>query len=417
VVRDQHFARAIDLDLTDPLRDFRDIFDLPPDIVYLDGNSLGAPPRGVRDRIAGLIQYEWGERLTRGWNEKWMELPRRLGGKIAALIGADADEVIVCDSTSVNFFKLAAAAGRFQNGREGVICEEVGFPTNGYILEAIFKAEHTRRVPCEDGVTMPPESIEALLDSNIGLLALNHVNYRSSWLHDMERLNRAASTCGALNLWDLSHSVGVVPIDLHRAGADLAVGCTYKFLNGGPGAPAFLYVRRDLQQRLGNPIQGWFGQKDFFEFGEAYEPETDIRRFLTGTPAILSMAAAETGINIVLEAGIGRIRAKSVAMSEFLIDVWREKLAPIDVRMNSPLNPLHRGSHVSLGHNRALEVESTLVQRMGVIPDFRKPDSIRFGLSPLYNTFAEVYEGLERMRIVLEEKSYETFSPHPGQIT
>jgi kynureninase len=414
---DAHYQRALDLDLADPLRNFRDRFVLPPDIVYLDGNSLGAMPRGVKYRLNTLVEDEWGQRLVRAWNDRWLGLPTRLGEKIARLIGAEPDEVLVADSTSINFYKLAAAAAKFQNGREGVVTERDGFPTNRYILESLFAPESTAWVPTQHGVTIPTQSIKECLSPKVALMALNHVNYRSGWLHDMKDLNEEASRYGVLNLWDLSHSVGVVPIDVRAAGCDLAVGCTYKYLSGGPGAPGFLYVRHELQKALENPIHGWFGRKNFFEFGAGYEAEEDIRRFLTGTPSILSMAAIEEGLDIVHEAGVDRIRKKSELMTEFLIDIWREKLEPLDVRLNTPAESARRGSHVSLGHPHAFAIDQALIKRMAVVPDFRKPDNIRFGVSPLYNRFVEIYEALERMRLLLIDQRYRTFEELTGVVT
>lgn len=346
-----------------------------------------------------------------------MELPTRLGAKIASLVGADPDEIIVCDSTTVNFYKLASAALEFQRGRRAVVSERKSFPTNNYVLQKLASEENVRYAESVDGIHAPPDTIEQLIDENVALLCLNHVNYLSGWLHDMKRLNFVARDVGLLNLWDLSHSVGVVPIDLHDAGTDLAVGCTYKYLNGGPGAPAFLFVRRDLQKLLGNPIQGWFGRKEFFHLEDAYEPELDIRRFLTGTPPILSMVAVEAGLDLVLEAGIDRIRTKSLQLSEFMIKFWEERLEPIGMRLRSPRAAESRGSHVSLAHDRAMGIDSALIHRMGVIPDFRKPDNIRFGLAPLYTRHVEVFEALERMRLVLENRSYEAFDEPVGIVT
>jgi kynureninase len=414
---DALYSRALELDQADRLHSFRDRFILPPDIIYLDGNSLGAMPKSVKYRLSDLVENEWGQRLVRAWNEGWLDLPTRLGAKIARLIGAEEDEVLVADSTTVNFYKLALAAAEFQGTRSAVVAEESGFPTNRYILQRLFSSENTVWVPSPDGVSIPPESIEASLSSNVALMALNHVNYRSGWLHDMKRLNAAAREAGTLNLWDLSHSVGVVPIELRAWDCDLAVGCTYKYLNGGPGAPAFLYVRRELQTRLRNPIQGWFSQKNFFEFADRYEPADDLSRYLTGTPSILSLAAMEEGLAIVEEAGVAEIREKSVQMTEFLLDIWRERLQGLDVRLNSPSASESRGSHVSLGHDHAFAIDAALIKRMAVIPDFRRPDNIRFGLSPLYNRFVEIYEALERVRVLLADQRYRSFDELTGVVT
>jgi kynureninase len=399
---DPLYAAAQRLDRDDVLSGFRDQFLLPPDILYFDGNSLGPSPRITHSKLARLVEDEWGLRLIRSWNENWLDLCERVSSKIATLIGADPDEVVISDSTSVNFYKLAHAAQALQRNREGVISEVMGFPTNNYILEKVYSASAFSWVACPDGVSMPEDDVKSLMTHHVGLMSLNHVNYRSGWLHNMGALNRAAHEKGILNLWDLSHSVGAVPIDVHGADTDLAVGCTYKYLNGGPGAPSFLYVRRDLQKQLGNPIQGWFGHAGFFNFSDNYEPAEDVRRFLTGTPPILSISAIESGLDVTLNAGIEKIRAKSVAMGEFFLENWHSK---------------RRGSHVSLGHDQAFAIDTALIKRMGVIPDFRKPDNIRFGLAPLYNTYAEIYEALERIRLMLTDESYQVFDILPGSVT
>lgn len=404
------------LDAADPLRQFRDEFELPAGCVYLDGNSLGPLPKRARHRIEGLVSDEWGRLGVEGWNAGWIDLPHRLGAKIAKLIGAQADEVMVCDSTTVNLFKLAVAALRDRN-RPAVVTDEATFPSNAYVLQGCVEPDSIRVVRSRDGISYPEEEVMRAIDPSVGLVTLNHVTFKSGWLYQLLPVTVAAHANGALVLFDLCHSVGVVPIDLGLADVDLAVGCTYKYLNGGPGAPAFLYVRRDLQERLRSPIQGWFGQDRPFAFDLRYAPAVGLRRFMAGTPPILSMAVVEAGVDLTIEAGIEPIRAKSVAMTEFAIRLWDDRLRPLGVTLNTPRDPARRGSHVSFGHPQALAIDRALVERMRVVPDFRTPDNIRFGFGPLYNTFAEVYEGIEAMRRVIEERAFDGEGATRGPVT
>lgn len=407
-------AYALAQDRQDPLARFRDAFLIAdPDTIYLDGNSLGRLPRQTTARVEQAIRFEWGERLVRSWNETWMEAPRRIGAKLARLLGARADEVIVADSTSVNFFKLAHAALDARPGRHQIVTETDNFPTDAYILQGLLRA---RGAPYRldhvdpDGFSVrTADVIRAIDPSDCALVTLSHTSFKSGAVYDMAAVTRAAHDAGALVLWDLSHSVGALPLALDACDADLAVGCTYKYLNGGPGAPAFLYVRRDLQAQLPNPVQGWFGQKDQFDMAPAYMPAPGLDRFLVGTPPILSLLAVEVGVDLVLEAGIEAIRAKSVALSEFFIQLWERQLAPLGVTLNSPRDPACRGSHVSLGHPEALRIDRALIEDLKVIPDFRPPDNLRFGLAPLYTTWADVYHAVARLRRVIAEKLYEKY--------
>jgi kynureninase len=403
-------ARA--LDAADPLSVFRERFVIAdPELIYLDGNSLGRLPRATAARLATVVQHEWGERLVRGWGEGWFEAPQRIGGKLAGLLGAAADEVVLADSTSVNLFKLALAALLARPERRVIVTDDLNFPSDLYVLESAARlaGAAVRVVPSADGIHGPVEALAAALGGDVALLSLSHTCFKSGYTYDMAALTAAAHRAGALALWDLSHSAGAVAVDLNGAAADLAVGCTYKYLNGGPGAPAFLFVRRDLQNELANPISGWIGRRDPFDFAPDYAPVPGIGRFLTGTPPILSLSAVEPGVELLLEAGIERLRERSLRLSEYLIARWQERLAPLGFRLNSPRDPARRGSHVSLGHAEGLRVNLALIHDQKVLPDFRRPDNIRLGIAPLYNSFADLHTAVERLRAVVAERLYEHY--------
>lgn len=411
---------ARDLDAGDPLAGFRDRFVISdPDLIYLDGNSLGRMPKAAID-VLDRLKVEWGDRLVRGWGEGWYDLPRRLGAKIAALIGAREGEVIVCDSTSVNLYKLAVAVDQGPTqGRLWALTDDTNFPSDLYVLQGAFGRRVTGLPSGPEGyVTI--ESFVRAMDRLHGrglLLALSHAAFKSGYMYPMETLTEEARKRNIVSFWDLSHSVGVFPVDLNRAGADLAVGCTYKYLNGGPGSPAFLYVRRDLQEQLGNPIRGWFGQRDPFQFSTEYHPAHGISRFLAGTPPILSMAASESGIDLVTEAGIDAIRRKSAAQTDFLIRLFDRYLEPLGFNLASPRDSAVRGSHVSITHPNALQIDQALIQEMKVIPDFRMPDNLRLGVAPLNTRFSDLHEAAMRIGQVVEQRLYERYPSKGIEVT
>ena len=336
-------------------------------------------------------------------------------------MGAGPGEVVVGDSTSVNFFKLVMAALVARPGRPAIVTDDLNFPSDLYVLQgAVALAGPGRRlvrVPSPDGLGVPLEALAAAITPETALVTLSHTTFKSGSVYDMAAVTALAHRAGALVLWDLSHSVGALPVDLEAAGADLAVGCTYKYLNGGPGAPAFLYVRRALQEALSSPIWGWFGQRGQFDFALDYTPAPGVGRFLAGTPPMLSLAAIEPAVDLLLEAGIERLRTKSVAQTEYLIALWEAWLAPLGVTLNSPRDPARRGSHVSLGHPEGLRIDRALIEEMNVIPDFRYPDNIRLGVAPLYTTFAEINTGLTRLRRVLRERLYEKYPSERPDVT
>lgn len=403
-----------DMDAADPLTRFRDRFVIDdPDLIYLDGNSLGRLPHATINRLETAIHREWGERLIRSWNEGWFEAPNRAGAKLAALLGAAPDEIILADSTSVNLFKLSLASLLARPDKRKIITDDLNFPSDLYILQGVARLAGGERtlqvVPSADGVHGPVDKLSPAIDGDTALVALSHTVFKSGYTYDMVAVTAIAHQAGALVLWDLSHSAGSIPINLDQAGVDLAVGCTYKYLNGGPGAPAFLFVRRELQDILANPISGWIGQHDPFDFGLEYMPAAGIQRFLTGTPPILSLTAVEPGVDMLLEAGMDRIRERSVRLSEYLIDLWAQHLSSLGFRLNSPRDPSRRGSHVSLGHDEGWRINQALINDKKVLPDFRQPDNIRLGIAPLYNTFADIYIAVERLREVVADRLYEKY--------
>ena len=399
---DVALAAARRLDAEDPLAPFRERF-VVDDSIYLDGNSLGRLPKETVARMRTVVEEEWGGRLIRAWGEGWIEAPRRIGAKIARLVGAAADEVLVCDSTSVDFYKLAHAA-LGATDRRVVLSNAANFPSDLYLLQGL--GAEIRLVESEDD-----DAIAAALDDSVALLTLSHVEFKSGLRHDLASLTQKAHAVGARALWDLSHSVGAVPIRL--GDADLAVGCGYKYLNGGPGAPAFLYVRRDLQETLRNPIQGWFGQRGAFEFGLEYRPAPGIDRFLAGTPPILALAALEPGVDLLLEAGMDRIGAKAAAQTGFVVDL----ADAMGFEVATPRDPLRRGSHVALRHPDAWRICQALIAERGVIPDFRTPDVLRLGIAPLYTRFVDLAEAMTQVQRVIEEGTYLNYSSKTSGVT
>jgi kynureninase len=408
-------AMAEQLDREDPLAVFREKFvEDDPGLIYLDGNSLGRLPVATIDRIREVVSGQWGNSLIRGWDEGWLDLPVRLGDKIAHLIGADPGEVLVCDATSVNLYKLVMAAMDYQRGRHKIISDELNFPSDLYILQGVVKqlgpGYHLHLARSRDGICIDRDAVRAALDGNTALLTLTHTYYKSSFLQDMAGITSLAHRQGALVLWDLSHSVGSVPVDLKSSQADLAVGCTYKYLNGGPGSAAFLYVRKDLQSALRQPIWGWMGSRAPFRFGIPYEPADGIRRFLVGTPAVLSMSAMEPALDLHLEAGIQALRDKSIRQSSFLLKMFDDWPDSLNFTFGSPRGSDHRGSHVVLRHPAAAAITRSLMNPPPgsslLIPDFRTPDNIRLGIAPIYNSFMDIYSGMQRIREVVESEEY-----------
>jgi len=396
---------AAELDAADPLAAYRDRFVGAADpLVYFDGNSLGRPLEVTGPRLAEFVEREWGGRLIRGWDERWFDLPRTLGDRLGATcLGAAAGQVAVGDSTTVLLYKLMRAAVAARQGRTEIVLDRDQFPTDRYVADGVARETGLtlRWVEVDPSAGVTPELLADVVGPQTALVVLNHVAYRSAWLADAPALTRIAHDAGALVLWDLCHSAGVVPVELDAWGVDLAVGCTYKYLNGGPGSPAFLYVAERHLDRLTQPIQGWMGADDPFLMGPAYVPAPGIRRFLSGTPAIVGMLALEDMLDLVGEVGVAAIRAKSVALTEHAVELSSELLAPLGVVLASPLDPERRGGHVTLNHPLMREATAELWRR-DVIPDYRDPGGLRIGLSPLSTSYAEVRAGLESVRAVLD---------------
>jgi len=385
------------LDAVDPLAAWRERFALPHGVIYLDGNSLGPLPKATAAVVQDVVRRQWGEDLITSWNRHgWVDLPQRLGAKLARLLGAGPHEVVVADSTSVNLFKLIAAALGLRPGRRVVLSERGNFPTDLYVAQGLRDLLGERiELRLVDAA-----ALEAALDRDTALLMLTHVDYRTGRMHDMARLTAAAHAAGALALWDLAHSAGAVPVDLAAADADLAVGCGYKYLNGGPGAPAFLYVAERWQEQVRQPVAGWFGHARPFAFEGAYQPAPGIARFLAGTPPILSMKALEAGIDLFLEVDQQALRTKSMALTDAFVRLVERCCAEWGFAVASPRAAEARGSQVSLRHADGYAIMQALIGR-GVIGDFRTPDLLRFGFAPLFVRFVDVWDAVETLRVVM----------------
>lgn len=386
------------MDRADPLAPLRDRFDLPDGMIYLDGNSLGAMPKGAAARADEVVTREWGADLIKSWNGAgWFDLPVRLGDKLAPLVGAAPGEVVICDSTSQNLFKLLSAAVALRPGRSVLILEGSNFPTNNYIAEGVAAATGGRvsvRL-CEK------DEIAGAIDADTIAVAITHVHYKSGHVHDMAAITARAHEAGALAIWDLCHSAGAMPVDLNSAGADFAVGCTYKYLNGGPGSPAFLFAAKRHQGQALQPVTGWWGHAAPFAFEPGYRPQHDIRQFLIGTQPIVSMALVETGLDIHLSADMDAIRAKSMALTDLFIRLVEARCAGHGFTLASPRNAAARGSQVSFAHAEGYPIMRALIAA-GVIGDFRAPDTVRFGFTPLYTGYGDVWDAVDRLAAIMD---------------
>lgn len=397
-------------DARDPLAALRDQFDLPPSVIYLDGNSLGARPKAALARAQHVIAREWGHDLIRSWNTAgWFDLPRRLGDRLAPLIGAAAGEVVVTDTTSVNLFKALAAALRMQAddperaARRVIVTERSNFPTDIYMAQGLSSwLERGYTVRLVDSVDELPQAINA----DTAVVMLTHVNYRTGYQHDMAATSALTHARGALIVWDLAHSAGAVPVDLHADGADLAVGCTYKYLNGGPGAPAFIWVPSRHQARFRQPLSGWWGHAAPFAMAPHFNATDGIGRALCGTQPVVSLAMVECGLDVFAQTTMGAIRAKSLALTDLFIALVEQRCGAHPLELVTPREHARRGSQVSYAHPHGYAVMSALIAR-GVIGDYREPSIMRFGFTPLYTSYTDVWDAVEILRDILDRQAYD----------
>jgi kynureninase len=389
------------LDAADPLRSFRDEFHVPEGVVYLDGNSLGALPKRTPERVRTLIEDEWGRSLIRSWNEHgWIHYPRRIGDQIASLIGANPGEVVAADTTSVNLFKLLAAGVMLAPDRRVIVSEKQNFPTDLYIAQGLIGLIGDKELRLVDRA-----ELEAAIDEDVAIVSLTHVDFRSGELHDMAGLTRHAHAKGATVLWDLSHSAGALPVQLNDARADFAVGCGYKYLNGGPGAPAYLFVAERHQSSINPPLSGWMGHEAPFAFDTDYRPAPGIERQQCGTPSVVAMAALEVGVEILTRADIELVREKSQKLGDVFLQLVDERCHGFGLTPACPRDADARGSQVSLRHPESYPIMQALIAR-GVIGDFRAPDIVRFGFTPLYLRYADVWGGVEILRDIMATEAY-----------
>lgn len=393
------FEDVLEMDARDPLAPLRDRFGLPEGVIYLDGNSLGAIPRDTPRHLAQVVEDEWGRDLIRSWNSHdWIGMPQRIGTKIAGLVGAGPDEVIACDSTSVNLFKLLQGAIALQSSRGTILTESSGFPTDRYMAQSVADLCGSKAVKAVER-----DAIIEMIDADTAVLLLTHVDYRSGHKLDMARVNAAAKEKGALVVWDLSHSAGAVELDLAGSGSDLAVGCGYKYLNGGPGAPAFIYVRREMQDRLANPLPGWLGHAKPFAFSQDFEAASGIDRFLCGTPPVLAMAALESGLAQFEGVDLAALFAKGQALCELYVGLMAKLGDRHGFTLASPSDGTNRGSHVSYAHPDAFAISQALIS-CGVIGDFRAPDLLRMGFTPLYTRYRDVWDAVRILEKVMDRE-------------
>lgn len=406
---------ALQLDMQDKLASFKEAFVIPdPSLVYFDGNSLGMMPKVAQEKSRQIIDEQWGKDLIRGWNKGWWDAPSRVGDKIGQLIGAAAGQTLVGDTVSVNLFKLATSALTLQPNKTRIITDTFNFPSDLYILQGINQMLGNRheiiRIGASDNdITPDLAALETTINENTALVTLSHVVFKSGYMYDMKRITELAHKKGALVLWDLSHSVGSVPVHLDDCNADFAIGCTYKYLNGGPGAPAFLYVNKNIQEKLSSPIWGWWGQKNPFDFDLDYIPAPGAQRFLVGTQPMISLLTMEAALEPLLQAGMDSLRAKSILMTDYASFLTESLLVPFGFSLGSPVDSAMRGSHISIRHPEGYRINRTLIEEMNLIPDFRAPDNLRLGFAPIYLSFVDVWEGFDRIRRVMEEKRYEKY--------
>jgi kynureninase len=415
ITQEDYSKLALDLDSLDELAHFRAeflVFD--DDLIYMDGNSLGRLPKRSAERAVEVVSGEWGKQLIRSWGINWYEAPQRVGAKIARLVGAADDEVVVSDSTTNNLFKVILAALKLQTGRTKIVTDEFNFPSDHYVLQGcaglLGDQYQIVVIKSEDGITIDGDAVDAVLDEETAILVLSHVAFKSGYMYDAAKVTEMAHRKGVLVVWDLSHSAGSVIVELDQWNADFAVGCTYKYLNGGPGSPAFLYVNKQLQDNAISPIWGWFGDRRPFSFDLNYQPASGINQFLVGTPAVLSLLTMEPGVDLLLEAGMDKLRKKSIEQTSFLIECFDHFLKPLGFKLGTPREESLRGSHVSIRHQDGYRINLSLINDLNVIPDFREPDNIRMGIAPIYTRYIDIWEAVSRLSRLMQDELYKKYS-------
>lgn len=415
-------ASASRLDGNDTLRDFKtQFYRADPDEIYLDGNSLGSMPLESQRKLKDIIEKEWGSGLIRSWGEHWYDAPTRIGDKLAGLIGANPGEVIIADSTTINLFKLVISTLAIHPNRKEIVSDVLNFPTDLYTIRGALtmlnQGHELVLLESSDGIRISMEDFQQALSENTALVTISTPTFKSGFLHDVHLMTRLAHEAGALVLWDFSHAVGVIPLDVNGWDIDFAVGCTYKYLNGGPGSPAFLYVHQKHLEKIGHQPLGWWGHQAPFTFDLAYQPADSIRRTLTGTPPILSLLPIEIGVDLVKNAGIEAIREKSKRLGSLFIEAFDHRLAGLGYQLGSPREDNQRGGHVSIRHPEAYRIYQALTQELKLIPDFREPDNIRLGFAPLYTSFGEVLEAVSRLAQAVDARLYEKHSHERARVT
>jgi kynureninase len=414
--------RAAQLDAKDPLSDFKtQFYTADPGEIYLDGNSLGRLPLESQRMLDAIVQNEWGEGLIRSWGERWYDAPTRIGDKLAGLIGAHPGEVILADSTTINLFKLVVSALAMRSDRKVIISDVLNFPTDLYTIRGAIQLLNRGHalilLESDDSIQISLSDYQQALSEQTALVTFSTPTFKSGYLHEIGHMTDLAHQAGALVLWDFSHAVGVLPLDVSNWDVDFAVGCTYKYLNGGPGSPAFIYVNHKHLESIGHQPLGWWGHRTPFTFDLDYQPAESVRRLLSGTPPILSLLPVEAGVDLAAKAGIERIRDKSLELSCLFIEAFDTRLADLGYQLGSPRDENRRGGHVSIRHAESYRIYQALTRALKLIPDFREPDNIRLGFAPLYTSFADVLEAVSRLARVVEDRMYEKYDHERARVT
>lgn len=415
-------ALASKMDDEDPLGVFKsEFFQSDPEEIYLDGNSLGRLPLVSQHELKEIVENQWGSRLIRSWGERWYDAPTRIGDRLAGLIGAQPGEVILADSTTINLFKLVISALAINPNRKRIISDVLNFPTDLYTIRGaiqMLNQDHSLvLLESDDGIRISLDDYQQALNDDTALVTISTPTFKSGFLHDIPRMTRQAHEAGALVLWDFSHAAGVIPLDVDNWDVDFAVGCTYKYLNGGPGSPAFLYVNPKHLAKIGHQPIGWWGHQAPFAFDLEYQPAESVRRLLSGTPPILSLLPVEFGVDLVVKARVERIREKSKRLGSLFIRAFDARLADLGCQLGSPREDDQRGGHVSIRHPDAYRIYQALTQEFKVLPDFREPDNIRLGFAPLYISYEDILETVSRLAMVIEERRYEKYSTERARVT